>query len=414
MKKALILTLALTIIGVTFAQTSTKVFESSKLNSKRTLKIHLPKNYDPSSNLKYPLVFVFDADYLFEPVVGQTKFQSYFDEMPGSIIVGVVQGNERVYDSFFDDVTGLPLESGARFFEFVGQELIPYLDSKYKTSDFRVAVGHNIMGNFINSFMLKDKPLFHAYVNLSPDLKGSMGDNIVHRLSNARSEFFYYMATSTDDKRMLHETIMETNGKIKQIENTNVTYYFDEFKDESHYTLVTGAISRAFDKIFELYKPLQEKELKEKVLPYEGTLDKYLVDRYKKIEDRFGIVKPIAEEEFQKVVAVAEEREDLESLEKLGKLANKEYPESMLGDYYLAQHAEKIGKPKKAVKFYEEALLLDATTSITYEDVSLKLQEIKATLEEQDIEDPDLEGEGAEILTEELTEGVAVEGSTED
>lgn len=393
MKRAVLFTLLLTFTLPLFAQTTIKDFKSRKLNSTRQLKIKLPKDYDATSTIKYPLIIVFDGDYLFGPVVGQTQFQTYFDEMPGCIVVGISQGRERTYDSLTDEVTGLPFESGARFFEFVGQELIPYLDGKYNTSKFRVAVGHNIMGNFINSFMMKDLPLFHAYVNLSPDLIGSMGDNIANRLEWVKDDIFYYMVTSSDDKRQLRDGILKTHEKLKSIDNPNLTYYFDDFEGESHYTLVTGAVSKAFDKIFEMYKPLHEKELNEKVLPYEGTLDDYLVSRYNRIEELFGIVKPISEEEFQKVVAVAEERKDIESLEKLGKLANKQLPNSLLGNYYLAVHAEKIGKPKKAVKYYEAAMILDEAISIKKELIQENMDNLMAELTKDDKKDEELEGE---------------------
>ncbi|GGG38371.1 histidine kinase [Bizionia arctica] len=368
----LFLTLSFSLVS----QTTIENFKSRKLNATRQLKIKLPKDYTAESNLKYPLIIVFDGDYLFDPVVGQTHFQTYFDDMPNCIVVGISQGKDRFYDSMVDEVTGLPFESGSRFFEFVGQELIPYLDEKYNTSNFRVAVGHNAMGNFSNSFMMKDLPLFQAYVNLSPDLIGEMGDNIVERLKWMKGDVFYYMATSSNDNTDLRKKILLTNKEIDAIDNPNLTYYFDDFEGESHYTLVTGAIAKAFDKIFEMYKPLREKELTEKVLPYDGTLDEYLVSRYNRIEELFGVVKPISEDEFQKVFAVAEERDDIESIEKLGKLANKLNPDLLIGNYYLAIYAEKIEKPKKAIKFYEEALLLSETETIKKDDIQSKLDNL--------------------------------------
>src|SRR5690606_20834885 len=162
MKNVFIFVACLLLSSVVFAQVKYEKFESRKLNTTRQLKIKLPKNYDPSSEVKHPVIVVFDGDYLFEPVVGQVSFQTYFDEMPESIIVGIVQGYERFYDSYFDEITGLPIESGARFYQFVGEELLPYIDANYNTSKFRVAIGHDIMGNFINSFLVSDQPLFQA------------------------------------------------------------------------------------------------------------------------------------------------------------------------------------------------------------------------------------------------------------
>ncbi len=388
MKKVLTF-VALLFVSIAFSQIKYEKFESRKLNTTRQLKIKLPKNYDPNSELKHPVIIVFDGDYLFEPVVGQVSYQTYFDEMPESIVVGIVQGYERFYDSYFDEVTGLPIESGARFYQFVGEELLPYLDSKYNTSKFRVAVGHDIMGNFINSFLVSDQPLFQAYINLSPDLKGNMDENVANRVKYMKNDVFYYLATSDEDIASIRKTVTALDSQLKTSESKALTYYFDELKGDSHYTLVTGALSKALDQIFDIYKPLDEKELKEKVLTYEGTLDEYVEKRYNRIEDLFGIHKPITEEEFEKIVKVADERKDLASLEKLGKLANKKLPTSSLGNYYLALHAERIGKNKKAVKYYESALALNEMQHINKDFIMSQVEKLKLTAEEttEEIED---------------------------
>lgn len=387
MKNALAFVACLMITSVVFSQVKYEKFESRKLNTTRQLKIKLPKDYDPSSTIKHPVIVVFDGDYLFEPVVGQVSFQTYFDEMPESIIVGIVQGYERFYDSYCDEVTGLPIESGARFYQFVGEELLPYIDSKYNTSKFRVAVGHDIMGNFINSFMFSDKPFFQAYINLSPDFQGNMDENIINRVNWVKEDVFYYLATSDGENGNIHKTILATNEQLKNTKNKSLTYYFDELKGDSHYTMVTGALSKALDQIFDIYKPLDEKELKEKVLTYEGTLDDYIEKRYDRIENLFGIHKPIPEEEFEKLVNAAEERNDLASLEKLGKLANKKLPGSNLGTYYLALHAEKVGKIKKATKLYESALTMEETPQFNKEFIMSQVEKLKFVAEENEEED---------------------------
>jgi len=391
MKKTTIIVL----FSILFYQLSAQIIydeiASSKLNSIRELKIKLPKGYNPESEQVYPLIIVFDGDYLFEPVVGQLEFQTYFDDMPSSIVVGVVQADERNFDGYCDEVSGLPKESGLRFHDFVLEELLPYLDNKYNTSKFKVAVGHDLMGNFINSFLFKVDPPFNAYVSLSPDLQGTVRSYLGERLEFFDNDIFYYMATSEKDLPNIRKVVLNADADISKVQNSNLTYYFDDFEEDSHYTLVSSAIARSFDKIFEIYKPLREKELNEKVLPYEGTLDVYLVDRYKKIEKLFGINKEITVEEFEKVVEIADKRHDLESLEKIGKLAKKLAPESLLGTYYLAQYAEKIGKTKKAKKLYESALTLNDVSHINRDFIFSRIDELTVV----DIDNDD-EKEGGE------------------
>ncbi len=383
-KKALLLLLTLLCSSVIVSQTIYETYESKKLNSVRKLKIKLPKDYDENSSRLHPVVIVFDGDYLFEPVAGQIDFQTYFDDMPSSIVVGIMHEDTRFYDTYHDEVTGLPQEFGAHFYEFIGMELLPYLDRMYNTSNFKVAVGHNMTANLMNAFMLKDVPLFQAYVNLSPDYVGNMSDNIVSRASWIKNDVIYYLGTAKSDVKHIKALILETNNRLKDLENPKFTYYFDEFDEASHYTMVTRGISRAFDKIFDIYRPIRDKEINEKVLTYEGTLDNYIKDRYDRIEALFGIEKLISEEEFQKMVEAADEREDLDSLYKLGKLVNQYYPTSNLGTYYLALHAEKSGKTKKARKLYQSALELENGEIIDRDFIMSKVEGLGMTETDND------------------------------
>ncbi len=391
MRKTILIVLACLVYGLCLSQTIYKEISSKRLGAVRQLKIKLPKNYDPNSELKHPIIVVFDADYLFEPVAGQVEFQTYFDDMPSSIVVGVVQGTDRRYDGYFDPVTGLPEQSGLRFFEFISTELLPYIDDKYNTSKFRVAVGHDLMAHFINSYVFQPETQFQAYVCLSPDFTGSLQNILPQQLEASKKSIFYYMATAQKDIPSIRDKVLALNEGMQQISNPNVTYYFDNFEGETHYTLVNGAIAKSFDKIFELYNPLREKELNEKVLTYEGTLDEYLIDRYDRIEKLFGITKKISEQELESVAELAEQREDFKSLQNLGKLANKLFPETLLGTYYLAHSLEKLGKNKKAMKLYESALSLNDATHINKDYIAEKIKEL--TVVSTDIDEDTLENE---------------------
>ena len=54
--------------NLTFTQTVYESIESNALGVKRELKIQLPRNYESNPDKNYPLIVVFDGDYLFEVV----------------------------------------------------------------------------------------------------------------------------------------------------------------------------------------------------------------------------------------------------------------------------------------------------------------------------------------------------------
>ena len=146
--------LLLLFLNISFSQTIYESFESDFLSDSRELKIQLPRNYIENLSKKYPLIIVFDGDYMFEAVSGSVDYLSYWGNIPESIIVGVNQINSRYDDcSVLDNIDFIPISSSRNFYDFISQELIPYFDKKYRTTKFKVAVGHESTANYINYFL---------------------------------------------------------------------------------------------------------------------------------------------------------------------------------------------------------------------------------------------------------------------
>ena len=182
-----------------FSQVKFETIQSSKLEEKREIKIQLPEDYENNIDKTYPLFIVLDGDYMFDTVAGSVKYYSYWDDMPEAIVVGVSQLNSRYDDSVYSEQNSLPIDTGADFFEFIGLELVPYIENKYRANKFRVIVGHGETANFINYYLLKPKPLFQSYIAISPELAPNMIDFLPSTLEVVKSKVFYYLANTNND-----------------------------------------------------------------------------------------------------------------------------------------------------------------------------------------------------------------------
>ena len=96
-----------------------------------------------------------DGDYLFDPFQGSLSYGNYWDDLPEVIIVGIKQERERDDDCAIDATTGLPDEKGEDFFEFIGGELMPYIQNKYRVSPFKIIAGHDLTASFMNFYLYK-------------------------------------------------------------------------------------------------------------------------------------------------------------------------------------------------------------------------------------------------------------------
>ena len=376
MKKFYIFTILFLAVQLSFSQTIYETIKSSKLGEERELKIQLPRNYDKNTKKKYPVIIVLDGDYLFEPMAGNVDFYSYWDEIPEVIVVGVNQVQSRNDDSSYDPHRFLPEKKGAAFFEFLGMELLPFIDNTYRSSKFVAIAGHDITANFCNYYLFKPDPLFHAYIDLSPDLAPEMSNRLVEALSTAEAPTWFYLATGSNDVPALKKNIKDLDRQLALVENSNMHYRFDDFDAATHYTLVGNALPRALEHIFASYKPVGLKEYDQFVL-MDDSVYEYLTKKYEVINENFGVEKLIRINDFLAVGKALEYREKWEELERLGELAQKQYPHMTLGNYYLARSYEANGQPKKAMKAYQSAYGKEEVAFVTIDFMLQKAELIK-------------------------------------
>lgn len=370
--------LLLMVITPLSAQTIYEEFDSYKLGEIREIKIQLPRNYEDNDEKTYPLFIVFDGDYLFEAVAGNVDYYSYWEDMPEAIIVGINQVESRDADNYYSEQNSLPVETGADFFEFIGMELLPHLESNYRLADFKVAVGHGESANFVNYFLLKDNPIFKGYIVISPLLAPDMTTYLPERLAKIESKTFYYLATAKDDLKAIKEDSNALNTALTSFENNNLLYSFDDFDGPTHYSNPTYALPRALENIFFVFQPISKTEYKERILTLKTSPVQYLLDKYQMINELFGLDKQILINDFKAIEAAIEKNKTFNEYEELGKIARKQYPDTLLGNYYLARFYEESGEPKKAMRTYRSAYILEEIGGITKDLMLEKADEIKA------------------------------------
>ena len=357
------------------AQVLYETVPSNTPGESRNVKIQLPRNYESNPKKNYPVILVLDGDYLFEPVAGSADYYSYWEDMPQAIVVGVMQP-DRMSDTYYDETNFLPTETGASFFEFLGMQLFPWLDKNYRLAPFNVVVGHDVTAAFANYYLMKKPPLFNAYISLSPDLVPQMTERLLPIFQSTEEQLFYYQATGTEDIEPLRESILAFDNALKGIDNEKFQYYFDDFEHATHYTLVGRAIPNALEKVFSVYRPISKKEFNEVVLKSESPYE-YLITKYETVQKLFGLEDQIRINDFIAIAAALEKKSDWEGFENLGKLARKEYPETILGAYYLGRALEGNGEPKKAMRTYESALVLKDIGNVNKDMLMMRAQRIK-------------------------------------
>ena len=168
----------------------TSYLYSAAVQDSFALYIRLPKGYQRHQKRTYPVVYLLDANVYFEQVGALADKNT---EAP-VIVVGIGYRDIRLLDSLRQRDYTYPLAApadsfavsggGKRFFDFLTQELIPYVDRQYKTDPGqRALLGHSLGGYFALYALVEGlrtgKLAFTHYVAASPSLY--YGDEYLRR-----------------------------------------------------------------------------------------------------------------------------------------------------------------------------------------------------------------------------------------
>jgi predicted alpha/beta superfamily hydrolase len=142
---------------------------SQVLGEDRPLEIRLPGGYEEETET-YPVLVVLDGGSSFSYLASLLDNLAPY-HLPEMILVGLPNTHrERDLDPV-DASVGEAGEGALRFQGFLEEELIPYLDRRYRTVPIRVLAGHSLAGSFVLQALFSPRSSFQAFVATSPSLQ---------------------------------------------------------------------------------------------------------------------------------------------------------------------------------------------------------------------------------------------------
>jgi len=207
------------------------VIKSQVLGEERVVLVRTPAGYARGAE-RFPVLYMTDGDAHIQHTSGTVSFLARNARMPEMIVVGITN-TDRTRDLTPTRVERLPgnpnvqfpTSGGAdKFLKFIETELIPHIESKYRTQPYRAFAGHSLGGLFAVHAMLARPELFNSYIAVSPSLQW---DNFV--LIDRAKEFF-------KNRKEYDRTLFVTLGN----EPGDIGDAFGMFRDELQRQQVKG------------------------------------------------------------------------------------------------------------------------------------------------------------------------------
>jgi len=333
-------------------------FDSKILDEKRTIQIYLPESYQ--NNLySYPVFYVLDGEDNFTNAVSVVKNQSsYYQHIPEMIVVAISSANRNKIFSIADGGADKTLN-------FIKDELMPYIDSAYRTEKFRILFGHSLAGPFCFYALTRYNDLFNAFIVLSPTMHNKISlpaTKAIEDCFNTQKQLnkIIYVGVAEGDNVKHQESFKKVKVLFTAKAPKAVEYKFETLSGEDHFT---EALLGIYEGLNFIYKPWRiPKEVIEKA---DVTLLKSHIDS---LSAKYGykVKYPESLLTFIGMEFVDPEAEHPVSKEKMTNAAKQifelnveNYPKSseacfVLGTYYMFQ-----GNKELAIKNLEKALELN-------------------------------------------------------
>lgn len=360
MKKVFII-ISLLIITTAQGQTKfTKHINSYELDENREIQVYLPPSYEQDSTRHYPLTIVFDAEYLFDVVVGNSVLFAQKDKAPEQIIIGINQGSNRRYrDCSFDKLSSYPSGKSESFYRFVRGELLNFIEDNYRISPFKTIVGNTLTGNFTNYFLIENEPSFNAFISINPNLPEDMAPLLEASAGKLKNNsYYYYLSNGDHNSEKKRTAIANIDAVLANRKNKSFQYKYDNFNGTTPTASIGQSIPNALSFIFKIYSSISKKELDNDISilsPPDAIA--YLENKYVEIEYLFGTDLKIRERDIYAIESIIIDKEKGEYLRDFGEMIYKLFPESPLGDYYIGLDFELRGKYKRALEAYKEGYM---------------------------------------------------------
>ena len=381
-----LLTLLLLSLPLTLSAQENKsmAFDSQILSETRNINIHVPASYQDSDKF-YPVIYALDGEYAKLTLNGLVDYYSFWDKTPECIVVSIDQNYmdtsvnryKRWVDCDYSWKTGLPIKKGLTFKDFISKELIPYIDSTYRTTNFRTIVGHSFTANFVNYFLLDKEPLFTGYVAISPYYASNGLDSIQSIIQNLKKPIFYFVASGEKDLSGHIKSVGEFDKRFAKIDNENFVYakFNMQNNQATHYTIYPIAMPFAIEHLFAAYTAINDNEF-DKILK---TADKlgYLLTRYENMKAIYGVEVPMREMDLNSVAYAISEKKQWNQLKEIAALSIKIYPESYLGYWTMGEYFEKTADYPSALQQYELGMTKLGEDVLNVSDFQVDVDRVK-------------------------------------
>lgn len=253
--KYILLLIGLIVSSSSFCQTKIKkTFFSKSLNDSIRYVAWLPRDWNAQD--KYPSIYLNSYGALGggNGMLVAANINNFLNDFPPSVVIEILSGQMNKMDYSYE--TGEIGKTGKFFVECLKTELIPQIETAYKTTNFRAFIGQSYSSSYANYLFLNQPGLFNAYILFSPEKLSE--DKPPFEINKSLIDYykthptFYYIAPAGQDIERRRNYALEIQQKITVLDSNSFHFKYELFPDAGHDNVVSHALLKGLKFIYSL------------------------------------------------------------------------------------------------------------------------------------------------------------------
>lgn len=225
--------------------------QSEILAESRPLLIQLPADYQTNPHKRYPVLVILDGETHFPHITGTVDWLSNQAFRIPSMIVVAIPNTNRGRDMSASYNNG----GGDQFIEFIGKELLPFVDKQFRTQPFRILAGHSMAGHLTLSAFVQQPNLFNAYITMSPFFRQDRGEtqltDLIDKQLKKTSQGHHFIYASIGDEPNLMPAYQRFEKSLKQSKDGSLRWHSLVSLSDNHMSVPSNTINNALQFIFQ-------------------------------------------------------------------------------------------------------------------------------------------------------------------
>lgn len=361
---------------------------SDILKEDRRILIYTPKD-SVNPEKKYPVIYVLDADNHFGQMVEYSKYLSRQDVyvIPPLIVVGITNTDRNRdltpshsnadYSGKLDTTANSPYKnSGGNelFFQFIQKELMPYVNSNYKTQPYRIFAGHSFGALTTINCLINYPDMFDAYIAVSPSFWWDrkfllkLADQKLKAGSTLSKTLFFSDGNedSSSPGSPFHTDVLKFDSLLKKRNIKGLNFKYMSYPMESHMTVPIKSYYDGLRFVYDQWvlPPVSDEKINPEII----------MKHYKGLSQRFGY--PILPDEAYingSAQWLVKNPATLNNGIKLLEMNTVNYPSSSKAFTALGAAYVMKGEKQNAIASYKKASELNPASS----EIKSRLQELQ-------------------------------------